>query len=68
MSISELSRIYPTPPSVETVEVDKFEEAKEERAEHNCLVNSTATTQWNTSYVCHSLNIVIYIKYYCYVY
>ena len=54
MSISELSRIYPTPPSVETVmEVDKYDEAKEERPEHTIMVNSTAAPQWNTSYVCH---------------
>ena len=34
MSIPELSRIYPTTPSVETVmEVDKYDEAKEEISE-----------------------------------
>ena len=56
MSISELSRIYPTPPSVETVmEVDKYDEIKEDRMEHIPMAVSTAATQWNASNVCHLL-------------
>lgn len=58
MSISELSRIYPTPPSVEAVmEVDKYDETKEERTEHISMASSTAASQWNACYVC---NLLVY--------
>jgi hypothetical protein len=52
MSIPELSRIYPTPPSVE-MELDKFDETKEERAEGTSIILSTPAPQWDTDLVGH---------------
>lgn len=52
MSIPELSRIYPTPPSVE-MELDKFDEIKEERAEGASMIFSTPAPQWDTDLVGH---------------
>ena len=61
MSIPELSRIYPTPPSVETImEVDKFDEAKEERTDGITMVTSTAAPLWDTALVGY-----IYSMYMC---
>ena len=63
MSIPELSRIYPTPPSVETVmEVDKYDEAKEERTEHSCIANSTTAVQWDTPYVSHNYTVYVHVE------
>lgn len=61
MSIPELSRIYPTPPSVE-MEVDKFDEIKEERTESTSVVTSTPAPRWDTDLVgyVHNLNFVQY--------
>ena len=50
MSIPELSRIYPTPPSVE-MELDKFDEIKEERMDGTSIVLSTPAPQWDTDLV-----------------
>ena len=52
MSIPELSRIYPTPPSVEMVG-EKFDEIKEERTEGTSMVTSTPSPQWDTDLVGH---------------
>ena len=64
MSISELSRIYPTPPSVETImEVEKFDETKEERTEGISIVTSTAAPQWDTDLV-GCIQVVFYVVLY----
>ena len=62
MSIPELSRIYPTPPSVE-MELDKFDEIKEERTECTSILLSTPASQLDTDLVGHGKQHLVVLSY-----